>query len=78
MGFSDLKIGAKLGIAFVTILILTVITGVFAVGQLGKVNGSTQDIATNWLPSIRTLGEIDAGLNEYRRAEVQLVLANEP
>ena len=78
MGFSNLKIGAKLGTAFVTILILNVITGVFAVSQLSKVNGSTQDIATNWLPSIRILGEIDAGFNEYRRAEVQLVLANEP
>ncbi len=78
MGFSNLKIGAKLGSAFVAILILTAITGMFSVSQLGKVNGSTQDIATNWLPSIRTLGEIDAGLNEYRRAEIQLVLAVEP
>ncbi|MES2947624.1 MAG: methyl-accepting chemotaxis protein [Pseudomonadota bacterium] len=78
MRFSNLKIGAKLAAAFVTILILTAITGMFSVSQLGRVNGSTQDIATSWLPSIRILGEIDAGLNEYRRAEIQLVLAVEP
>ncbi|WP_394787223.1 methyl-accepting chemotaxis protein [Rhodoferax sp.] len=78
MAFSNLKIGVKLAVAFVAILILTVITGVYAVTQLDRVNASTKDIATNWLPSTRTLGEIDAGLNEYRRAEIQHVLAVDP
>jgi len=78
MAFSNLKIGVKLAVAFVAILLLTVITGVYAVTQLERVNASTKEIATDWLPSTRTLGEIDAALNEYRRAEIQHVLAVDP
>ena len=78
MAFSNLKIGVKLAVAFIAILLLTVITGVYAVTQLDKVNTSTKDIATNWLPSTRILGEVDAALNEYRRAEIQHVLAVDP
>ena len=78
MAFSNLKIGVKLAVAFIAILLLTVITGVYAVTQLDRVNTSTKDIATNWLPSTRILGEVDAALNEYRRAEIQHVLAVDP
>lgn len=78
MAFANLKIGVKLAVAFVAILLLTVITGVYAVTQLDRVNGSTKEIATDWLPSTRSLGEIDAALNEYRRAEIQHVLAVDP
>lgn len=47
MKFSDLKIGAKLASAFFAVLVLTAGIGGFAVVQLGKVNASTVDIASN-------------------------------
>src|SRR5277367_3529480 len=74
MRLSDFKIGTKLGGAFLVVIVLTVGVGCFSIAQLAKINANTTDIATNWLPSIRDLGEMDVALNRLRRSENDHVL----
>jgi methyl-accepting chemotaxis protein len=74
MRLSDLKIGTKLSAAFLAVMILTIGVGGFSIAQLAKINANTTDIATNWLPSIRELGEMDLALNRLRRSENDRVL----
>ncbi|MGA3158960.1 MAG: MCP four helix bundle domain-containing protein, partial [Steroidobacteraceae bacterium] len=74
MRLADLKIGTKLSGAFLAVITLTVGVGSFSIVQLAKINGNTTDIATNWLPSIKELGNIDLALNRLRRSENDYVL----
>ncbi len=40
--------------------------GLFAVRNMRAINANTVDIATNWLPSVRVLGDLRAGVITYR------------
>jgi methyl-accepting chemotaxis protein len=74
MKLSNLKIGTKLGGAFLAVICLTVGVGGFAIAQLAKINANTKDLAMNWLPSIRVLGDLQLALNTIRRSENDLAL----
>jgi methyl-accepting chemotaxis protein len=75
MNFSNIKISFKLGIIFLTLVVVTAIAGGFALLQLAKINANTEDMAANWLPSIAYIGEVQEQLNAMRRAEYQHVMA---
>jgi len=75
---SNLRIGSRLGLAFAIVLLLTLVLGVTAVFKIAQVNDATADLATNWLPATRALGEYENGLNAVRRAEAQHLLALKP
>jgi methyl-accepting chemotaxis protein len=73
--FSNLQIGVKFTLVVFVVLSLTAILGIFSIRQLSRVNGSTVDIATNWLPSVRALGEIKCDVNEFYIVELQRTLS---
>jgi methyl-accepting chemotaxis protein len=73
--FKNLKIGMKLLLTVAMVLGLTVSLGVFSVVQLGKLNSATVEIASGWLPSVQSLGAINASINYYRRAAYRSVLS---
>jgi methyl-accepting chemotaxis protein len=73
--FKNLKIGMKLLLTVVMVLVLTVGLGVFSIVQLGKLNSATVEIASGWLPSVQSLGAINASINYYRRAAYRAVLS---
>jgi len=75
--FRNLKISKKLGLGFGLLVVLMVVLGVFSLVQLAKVNGSTVDMATNWLPSVRILGKLGADIAGVRRAELYLLLVKD-
>src|SRR6201985_1263232 len=63
---SKLSIRAKI-ISVVAFLLLTMAgMGLLAVWNMRAINASTVDITTNWLPSVRVLGELRAGVITYR------------
>jgi methyl-accepting chemotaxis protein len=63
---SKLSIRAKI-ISVVAFLLLTMAgMGLLAVRNMRAINASTVDITTNWLPSVRALGELRAGVITYR------------
>jgi methyl-accepting chemotaxis protein len=73
--FSNIKISVKLSCAFLLMVLLTGVIGLFALIQLARINASTEEIASNWLPSIRYVGEIEGSLNDLRQAETQHAMA---
>ena len=72
--FNNLKIGKKLALGFGIVELLMITLGVFSIIQLSKVNASTVDIATNWLPSVKVLGQIHSITADIRRHELNHVL----
>lgn len=72
--FRDLRISRKLFISFGLILVLATVTGTFSLWQLSLVNQSANELATNWLPSIKTLGDVKLLLARLRSNESQLIL----
>ncbi|WP_343724758.1 methyl-accepting chemotaxis protein [Herbaspirillum huttiense] len=72
--FYHRKIGTKLLLAFGSILILTAFLGGFAILQLSKVNDAAGELASNWLPSIRSLNDIKVALSRVRANEAQMAL----
>ncbi|QTN29039.1 MCP four helix bundle domain-containing protein [Rhodoferax sp. AJA081-3] len=75
MNFSNTKISVKLSGAFFLMVLLTGIIGGFALVQLARINANTEEMASNWLPSIQYTGELQGLLNEFRQAETQHAMA---
>jgi len=64
---ANLKLSTRLIIGFAAVVALAVILGIFSVTQLSRVNDSTVDIATNWLPSVRVVGQLHSSVGRQRR-----------
>jgi len=73
--FYDLKIARKLIVTFLAVIVLVGGLGFYAIDQLDKVNQASTNIATNWLPSIRVLSQIELRLARVRSYDQQHVLA---
>jgi methyl-accepting chemotaxis protein len=73
--FDNIKIRTRLLIAFLGITTLMVLLGGTCLYRLSVVNEATADIATNWLPAIRALGDTRSALNAERRAEALFAVA---
>jgi methyl-accepting chemotaxis protein len=75
--FRNLKIGTKLLCSFAVVVLLTVVLGLFSIVELAKVNDTSSEIETNWLPSVQAVDEIALQFNQLRRLELQLLLPND-
>ena len=76
MNFSNLKISAKLATGFAIIVLLTALCGVLAIFQMGRIDAETKEMSQESLPTLNLLDEVQALLNDMRRAELQHVVAN--
>ncbi|MFL9878581.1 methyl-accepting chemotaxis protein [Herbaspirillum rhizosphaerae] len=76
--FYDLKISKKLISVFCIVIALEAALGAFAIRELGRVNQASTDIASNWLPAIRTLSQMKLSLSRIRSFELQHILASTP
>jgi methyl-accepting chemotaxis protein len=63
---ANYSIRAKIIAVVVFLLVAMTGMGLLAVRNMRAVNVSTVDIAENWLPSVRVLGELRAGVISYR------------
>jgi methyl-accepting chemotaxis protein len=73
--FQNLKISKKLALGFGILLFFIVALEIASLSQMSKLNGSTVDIDTNWLPSVRILGQLENSLSDVRRFELRHILA---
>jgi methyl-accepting chemotaxis protein len=64
--FANMSIRAKIIMVVAFLLIAMTGMGLLAVRNMRSMNANTVDIATNWLPSVRVLGELRAGTITYR------------
>ncbi|WP_051242936.1 methyl-accepting chemotaxis protein, partial [Azohydromonas australica] len=72
-----MKLGTKLGMAFAALALLTMVVCGFAMVQLSSMYTRTQDLAENWLPAIKVLGEMRTAANQLRRQEADHVISVE-
>jgi len=73
---TNMKVGAKLALAFFIVVLLSIALGTLSLMQLNNLNGNTQMIATNWLPALREAASMRGNLLEFRVAELQHVLSS--
>ena len=72
---SKISIRAKITTVVAVLLVALAGAGVLAVMKMRAINASTVDITTNWLPSIRVLGDLRAGVITYRNVIREHMLA---
>ena len=75
MRFSDWRIGAKLGLAFILVAVLAAVPGAVSLVQLARIHAGADDMATRLLPSVSQAGEVRVLLNRMRRSEAGIVTA---
>ncbi len=64
--FSKISIRSKI-VSLVALLLAALVgMGILAALDTRSINANTNEIAINWLPSIKTLGELNAGVIRYR------------
>jgi methyl-accepting chemotaxis protein len=66
--FSRLSIRAKVTAVVSLLLVAIAGMGLLAITRMRAMNENTVQIATNWLPSVRILGELRTGVITYRNA----------
>jgi len=64
--FAQMSIRAKIITVVAFLLIVMSGMGLLAVRNMRSMNANTVDITNNWLPSVRVLGELRAGVITYR------------
>ena len=71
------KYSIRTKIISVVAFLLVALTGMglLAVKNLRSINANTVDITTNWLPSVRVLGDLRAGVITYRNVIREHMLA---
>jgi methyl-accepting chemotaxis protein len=60
------SIRSKIIAVVALLLVMTTGMGLLAVRNMRAINANTVDIATSWLPSVRVLGDLRAGVITYR------------
>ena len=74
--FYDLRIATKLITSFLLVLVLTALTGGFAIIQLGLVNETATEMRDNWLPSVRVASGMRFFVANYRIKELRHLMAD--
>jgi methyl-accepting chemotaxis protein len=73
--FASYSIRAKITAVVAFLLLAMTGMGLLAVKNMRSLNASTVDINTNWLPSVRVLGDLRAGVITYRNVIREHMLA---
>ena len=73
--FQNLRLFTKLMLSFSVVLLLCLGLGVFSIVQLARVNQTSTDMATNWMPSVTVLLEMKYDMARYRGQETQHILS---
>jgi len=72
--FAKMPIRTKISAVVVGLLLALLATSAFAIWKMQVINAAVIDMQTNWLPSIRVLGELRATTITYRNAVRQHLL----
>ena len=74
MRLSDMKVGMRIGLGFAAVLLMSGLLGLLSISRLGLIQASVSDLATNWMPSIKAISEIDDKVQSIRRLELRMCL----
>ena len=71
--FDNLGIANKLRMAFAVVMALTCVLGGMAFMQISRVNQSTHELASIWMPAVQTSQEMKAAMARFRVQELQKI-----
>ncbi|MBN8905329.1 MAG: MCP four helix bundle domain-containing protein [Rhodospirillales bacterium] len=71
-----LGIGGRFRLAFSALLVAVLLVGGIGAFQAYQMNGITSELAENRLPSVRTMGRLNAGVARYRQIQASLLLVS--
>jgi len=74
----QVKIGTRLAMGFGALLALLLGLGLFGIVQIRSINYHANELGTNWLPSVKAIGELRSQLNSGRRASLRRILEATP
>ncbi|WP_243311269.1 methyl-accepting chemotaxis protein [Fundidesulfovibrio agrisoli] len=70
-----MKLSTKLILSFSAVLALMAVTSVAGIMAMRSINANSHEIATNWLPSVKVVGAITRDVQDIRRFEYALFVA---
>jgi methyl-accepting chemotaxis protein len=76
--FNNLKITAKLALAFGVLLAIMAGVGTVSIVRLNAVAARTREIAQNWLPCVEHLDDINTAKSDIRVEQLRYALATTP
>ncbi len=74
MNLNNLRVSTRLGGVLGALLLVIVAVVAFALWQMKIMRASTVEIATNWLPSVEVVNQMNTDTSDFRVFEMQHVL----
>lgn len=74
----SMKIGARLTLGFGLLALIVLGLGVLSLAKMDVINDSSEEVATNWVPSLDTLGSLNISVLRYRAFTLRLLIYPEP
>ncbi|MQA42556.1 methyl-accepting chemotaxis protein [Rugamonas sp. FT29W] len=71
-----MRLAQKLGLAFSSVLAMTVLVGVFSIWELSQVNNTAKRFSARWMPSIRVIEDIKSQIARIRTRELQYIISS--
>ena len=72
-----MKLSTKLILSLSILILLSIAIGLFSINRMSSINKETNELATNWLPTIKVVGELNDLLSQFRRKELLHVLTTD-
>jgi methyl-accepting chemotaxis protein len=77
VAFKDLAVSKKVIGAFAIVLVTTVALGLFAISSLSRLDTDADDLRSNWMPSIQSLGVFQTKITHYRAFQASMLLVDD-
>ncbi|WP_337058420.1 methyl-accepting chemotaxis protein [Pseudomonas sp. USHLN015] len=77
MFLRQFPIAPRAAFGFAIITLLLVLTGLFSLNRMSVINDASTVISQSWLPSVRTIAQINLSLTELRQVQLGHVLASD-
>jgi len=61
------KIGTRIAAGFTAVILIALVLGIFAYGQIGRIDRDARDIASNSLPGVYTVGQVQSNMQQIMR-----------
>lgn len=75
--FDNVKLVKKLALVFSVLLAVFIASGVFSIVRINDLGERTSDIARNWMPTVKTLANIETLVVEHRQLELTHIVATD-
>ena len=72
-----MKLSIKLVSLAAILTVFSMIIGFISISSMDSINKEVKEISQNWLPTVKTVGELNSMVNEYRRNELAHIVSTD-